>query len=145
MSNPVCQSQNGKQNQLDPETPLRLPHQEEAHLLLPPGRLRVDRYSRKSHPPRIHGNSTTGEPLPKDEQEQTGPPTEYDKLVQSFYSRLLSQRKHNKQMQEKNRRWSIQRVMEKYNGWNEMTIGNLHSLFLLFDNNRNGMLNYEDL
>lgn len=86
-----------------------------------------------------------GEPLPKDEQEQTGPPTEYDKLVQSFYTRLLAQRRHNKQMQEKNRRWSVQRVMERFEGWNEMTIGNLHSLFLLFDNNRNGMLNYEDL
>lgn len=48
-------------------------------------------------------------------------------------------------MQEKNRRWSIQRVVEKFQGWNEMTVGNLHSLFLLFDNNRSGMLNYDDL
>lgn len=88
--------------------------------------------------------ASTGEPLPKDEQEQTGPPTEYDKLVQAFYAKLLAQRRHNKQMQEKNRRWSVQKVIERFPGWNEMTVENLHSLFLLFDNNKNGMLSYDD-
>lgn len=88
--------------------------------------------------------ASTGEPLPKEEQDQSGPPTEYDKLVQTFYTRLLNQRRHNKQMLEKNRRWSVQKVIQRFPGWNEMTISNLHSLFLLFDNNRKGMLNYND-
>lgn len=86
-----------------------------------------------------------GEPLPKMKKEQKGPPTEYDKLVEAFYSRLLAQRRHTRQMQEKNRRWSVQKVMKRFPGWNEMTIANLHSLFLLFDNNLNGMLSFEDL
>lgn len=92
---------------------------------------------------RFHFCGHLGEPLPQDEQEQSGPPTEYDKLVQGFYARLLAQRKQNKQ--EKNQRRSFQRDMDRFEGWDEMTIGNLHSLFLLFDNNRNGMLSYDDL
>lgn len=88
--------------------------------------------------------SSTGEPFPKDDTEQKGPPTEYDKLVAAFYDRLLSQRKHSKQMQEKNRRWSVQKVIRRFPGWNDMTIANLHSLFLLFDNSLNGMLSFED-
>lgn len=87
----------------------------------------------------------SGEPLPKDEQDQKAPPTEYDKLVQAFYSKLLSQRRQSRQMQEKNRKWSVQKIMKRFPGWNEMTIANLHSLFLLFDNNLNGMLSFEDL
>lgn len=54
--------------------------------------------------------SSTGEPLPKEDQEQVAPPTEYDKLVQAFYNRLLAQRRHNRQLQEKNRRFSVQKV-----------------------------------
>lgn len=34
--------------------------------------------------------------------------------------------------------------MRRFPGWNEMTIENLHNLFLLFDND-NGMLSFEDL
>lgn len=33
--------------------------------------------------------------------------------------------------------------MRRFPGWNEMTIENLHNLFLLFDND-NGMLGFED-
>ncbi|KAJ9584055.1 hypothetical protein L9F63_021592 [Diploptera punctata] len=88
--------------------------------------------------------SSTGEPIEKDEQEGTSPPTEYDKLVNIFYTRLLNRRRHTKMMQEKNRRWSVQKVMRSYPGWNDMTISNLHSLFLLFDNNQNGMLSLDD-
>lgn len=69
----------------------------------------------------------------------------YDKLVETFYSRLLSQRRHAKQMQEKNKQWGVQKMLKKYPGWNEMTVSNLHSLFLLFDNQKTGMLSYPDL
>lgn len=34
--------------------------------------------------------------------------------------------------------------MRRFPGWTEMTIENLHNLFLLFDND-NGMLSFEDL
>lgn len=34
--------------------------------------------------------------------------------------------------------------MRRFPGWNEVTLENLHNLFLLFDNNLNGMLNFED-
>lgn len=48
-------------------------------------------------------------------------------------------------MKEKDRRWSMQKVVERFPGWNEVTIANLHSLFLLFDNQSNGMLGFDDL
>lgn len=48
-------------------------------------------------------------------------------------------------MKEQDRRWSIQKVVERFPGWNELTIANLHSLFLLFDNQSNGMLGFDDL
>ncbi|XP_017773341.1 PREDICTED: troponin C-like [Nicrophorus vespilloides] len=88
--------------------------------------------------------SSTGEPLPKDDVNQHGPLSEYDKLVQSFYTRLLEQRRQSMEHQEKNEKWSMTKVTYKFPGWNEMTIANLHSLFLLFDQNLNGMLNYDD-
>ncbi|XP_067008975.1 EF-hand domain-containing protein D1 [Anabrus simplex] len=88
--------------------------------------------------------ATTGEPLPKNQTQDKEPKTEYDKLVSSFYERLLAQRRHTKQMEEKNRRYSVQKVMKRFTGWNEMTIANLHSLFLLFDNSQNGMLSLDD-
>ncbi|CAG2062713.1 unnamed protein product [Timema podura] len=79
-----------------------------------------------------------------DKKKSKEPVTEYDKLVQDFYSRLLAQRKTTAAMQEKNRRWSMQKVMKQFPGWNETTIANLHSLFLLFDNRQNGMLSLDD-
>nr|CAD7407871.1 unnamed protein product [Timema cristinae] len=90
--------------------------------------------------------SSTGEPLADegDKKKPKEPVTEYDKLVQDFYSRLLAQRKTTVAMQEKNRRWSMQKVMKQFPGWNETTIANLHSLFLLFDNRQNGMLSLDD-
>lgn len=39
----------------------------------------------------------------------------------------------------------MQQVVERFPGWNEVTIANLHSLFLLFDNQSNGMLGFDDL
>lgn len=89
--------------------------------------------------------STTGEPLPKEEQDSKGLQTEYDKLVENFYTQLLEQRRQTRDMQEKNRKYGVQKVMRRFPGWNEMTIANLHSLFLLFDQNLNGMMNFEDL
>lgn len=86
-----------------------------------------------------------GEPLPKEEQDAHGPLTEYDKLVQAFYSRLLEQRRQSRENEEKNRQYNLQKVMQRFPGWNELTISNLHSLFLLFDQNLNGMLNFDDL
>ncbi|XP_022916268.1 EF-hand domain-containing protein D1-like [Onthophagus taurus] len=88
--------------------------------------------------------SSTGEPLPKEEQDTHGPLTEYDKLVQAFYSRLLEQRRQSRENEEKNRQYNLQKVMQRFPGWNELTISNLHSLFLLFDQNLNGMLNFDD-
>lgn len=48
-------------------------------------------------------------------------------------------------MKEQDRRWSVQKVVQRFPGWNEVTIANLHSLFLLFDNQTNGMLGFDDL
>ncbi|XP_046745092.1 uncharacterized protein LOC124410629 [Diprion similis] len=88
--------------------------------------------------------TSTGERIPGSENLPKEPPSEYDKLVATFYERLLSQRKHAKQMHEKNSRWSVQKVLKKFPGWNEMTISNLHSLFLLFDAQKTGMLSHPD-
>ncbi|XP_045452476.1 uncharacterized protein LOC123661564 [Melitaea cinxia] len=70
--------------------------------------------------------------------------TDYDKLVDQFYKRLAEQRQHNQEMKEHDRRWSMQKVVRRFPGWNEITIANLHSLFLLFDNQSNGMLGFDD-
>lgn len=88
--------------------------------------------------------SSTGDPLPKDDASQHGPMSEYDKLVQSFYARLLEQRRAHMEEEEKNE-YQGTKGSTKYPGWDDMTIANLHSLFLLFDKNLNGMLNYDDL
>ncbi|XP_065172071.1 alpha-actinin A-like isoform X2 [Atheta coriaria] len=87
--------------------------------------------------------SSTGDPLPKDDASQHGPMSEYDKLVQSFYARLLEQRRAHMEEEEKNE-YQGTKGSTKYPGWDDMTIANLHSLFLLFDKNLNGMLNYDD-
>lgn len=89
--------------------------------------------------------ASTGEPLPVVDHDRRGPQTEYDKLVDSFYTKLLDHRSESREFHEKNRRWSMQNIVSKYPGWDDMTISNLHNLFLLFDNNLNGMLNFEDL
>ncbi|XP_048508090.1 uncharacterized protein LOC105691802 [Athalia rosae] len=100
--------------------------------------------------------TSTGEPIPRSDDVAKEPPTEfkiellhdqcfrYEKLVQTFYARLLEQRRHAKQMQEKDKRWPVLKILEKLPGWNEMTISNLHSLFLLFDNQKTGMLSHPD-
>lgn len=36
-------------------------------------------------------------------------------------------------------------MVKRFPGWNEVAIANLHSLFLLFDNQSNGMLGFDDL
>ncbi|XP_021181520.1 uncharacterized protein LOC110370083 [Helicoverpa armigera] len=88
--------------------------------------------------------SATGEPHRKMGELQRNTQTDYDKLVDLFYTRLAEQRQYNQEMKEKDRRWSIQKVVERFPGWNEVTIANLHSLFLLFDNQSNGMLGFDD-
>ncbi|CAH0695727.1 unnamed protein product [Spodoptera exigua] len=88
--------------------------------------------------------SATGEPHRKVADMQRQAATDYDKLVDLFYTRLAEQRQYNQEMKEKDRRWSMQKVVERFPGWNEVTIANLHSLFLLFDNQSNGMLGFDD-
>lgn len=73
--------------------------------------------------------SSTGEPLAKADREQVAPPTEYDKLVQAFYNRLLAQRKHSKQLQDKNRRFSVQRVTKL---WSKLLDNNLSSIYSFY-------------
>ncbi|XP_028163290.1 uncharacterized protein LOC114354898 [Ostrinia furnacalis] len=89
--------------------------------------------------------TATGEPQKKMvDSQKTVTMTDYDKLVDLFYKRLAEQRQYNQEMKEHDRRWSIQKVVQRFPGWNEVTIANLHSLFLLFDNQSNGMLGFED-
>ncbi|KAI5636122.1 EF-hand domain pair domain-containing protein [Phthorimaea operculella] len=88
--------------------------------------------------------TATGEPVKKSTSQTAQPLTEYDKLVDLFYKRLAEQRQFNKEMKEQDRRWSMQKVVQRFPGWNEVTIANLHSLFLLFDNQTNGMLTFDD-
>ncbi|CAH1640152.1 unnamed protein product [Spodoptera littoralis] len=88
--------------------------------------------------------SATGEAHRKVADMQRQAATDYDKLVDLFYTRLAEQRQYNQEMKEKDRRWSMQKVVERFPGWNEVTIANLHSLFLLFDNQSNGMLGFDD-
>ncbi|XP_072942763.1 uncharacterized protein [Epargyreus clarus] len=88
--------------------------------------------------------TATGEPMKQVSEKQKAPMTDYDKLVELFYKRLAEQRQYNQEMKEQDRRWSMQKVVEKFPGWNEVTIANLHSLFLLFDNQSNGMLGFDD-
>ncbi|XP_034835370.1 neuronal calcium sensor 1-like [Maniola hyperantus] len=88
--------------------------------------------------------TATGEPQRKASDVQKVAMTDYDKLVDQFYTRLAEQRQYNQEMKEQDRRWSIQKVVRRFPGWNEVTIANLHSLFLLFDNQSNGMLGFDD-
>lgn len=85
-----------------------------------------------------------GEPIkaPPAEKEAL---TEYEQLVNSFYENLKAKRKSTKLMQEQNRRRNVKKVLKKFPGWDELTVSNLHNLFLLFDENKNAMLNVEDL
>ncbi|KAM3960347.1 uncharacterized protein ACR2FA_005647 [Aphomia sociella] len=88
--------------------------------------------------------TATGEPFKKMTDVQKVPTTDYDKLVDQFYKRLAEQRQYNQEMKDHDRRWSMQKVIKRFPGWNEVTIANLHSLFLLFDNQSNGMLGFVD-
>ncbi|KAL0272405.1 UNVERIFIED_CONTAM: hypothetical protein PYX00_005386 [Menopon gallinae] len=87
--------------------------------------------------------SSTGEPIKAQASEKIQT-TEYEELVSSFYENLKAKRKMTKLMQEQNRRLSMKKVLKKYPGWDEMTISNLHNLFLLFDDNKNAMLALDD-
>ncbi|XP_026763507.1 uncharacterized protein LOC113521993 [Galleria mellonella] len=88
--------------------------------------------------------TATGEPNKKITDSQKHPMTDYDKLVDQFYKRLAEQRQYNQEMKDQDRRWSVQKVVKRFPGWNEVTIANLHSLFLLFDDHSNGMLGFDD-
>ncbi|CAG9795858.1 unnamed protein product [Diatraea saccharalis] len=76
--------------------------------------------------------TATGEPQKRATDVPQAAMTDYDNLVDLFYKRLAEQRQYN------------QKVVQRFPGWNEITIANLHSLFLLFDNQTNGMLGFED-
>ncbi|CAH0401191.1 unnamed protein product [Chilo suppressalis] len=88
--------------------------------------------------------TATGEPVKRATELPQAAMTDYDNLVDLFYKRLSEQRQYNQEMKEQDRRWSMQKVVQRFPGWNEVTIANLHSLFLLFDNQTNGMLGFED-
>ncbi|XP_047536387.1 uncharacterized protein LOC125070531 [Vanessa atalanta] len=88
--------------------------------------------------------TATGEPQRKVSDVHKVVMTDYDRLVDQFYKRLAEQRQYNQEMKEQDRRWSMQKVVRRFPGWNEVTIANLHSLFLLFDNQSNGMLGFDD-
>lgn len=92
----------------------------------------------------VHLALVSGEPLKTipTEKKQT---SEYEEMVNSFYESLQAKRKMTKLMQEQNRRHSLKKILRKFPGWDEMTISNLHNLFLLFDDNKNAMLSLEDL
>lgn len=87
---------------------------------------------------------SSGEPIKAQASEKIQT-TEYEELLNSFYENLKAKRKMTKLMQEQNRRLSMKKVLKKYPGWDEMTISNLHNLFLLFDDNKNAMLALDDL
>ncbi|KAK6638068.1 hypothetical protein RUM44_008493 [Polyplax serrata] len=70
--------------------------------------------------------------------------SEYEEMVNTFYENLQARRKMTKLMQEQNRRHSLKKILKKFPGWDEMTISNLHNLFLLFDDNKNAMLALDD-
>lgn len=75
--------------------------------------------------------------LPPEKHDSYESPTEYEKLNQILNNRLLAQRhqgRENKQTLED---------MQRYPGWNMLTISNLHNLFSLFAENRNGMLDFD--
>ncbi|KAL4704262.1 hypothetical protein ACJJTC_016280 [Scirpophaga incertulas] len=88
--------------------------------------------------------TATGEPVSKAADVPAAIKTDYENLSDLFYKRLQEQRQYNQYMKEQDRRWSAQQVVRRFPGWNEVTIANLHSLFLLFDNEVNGMLGFED-
>ncbi|XP_073953974.1 uncharacterized protein [Choristoneura fumiferana] len=88
--------------------------------------------------------TATGDPVRKPSETPKAAMTDYDKLVDLFYKRLAEQRQYNQEMKELDRRWSTQKVVRRFAGWNDVTIANLHSLFLLFDNQANGMLGFDD-
>lgn len=81
----------------------------------------------------------------KAQQTEKAQLSEYEKMVNTFYENLQAKRKMTKLMQEQNRRHSLKKILKNFPGWDEMTISNLHNLFLLFDDNKNAMLALEDL
>lgn len=90
------------------------------------------------------GTSFAGEPI-KTQAAEKPIVTEYEELVRSFYENLKAKRKMTKLMQEQNRRHSMQKILKKFPGWDEMTVSNLQNLFLLFDDNKSAMLTLDDL
>ncbi|XP_046989227.1 uncharacterized protein LOC124594823 [Schistocerca americana] len=88
--------------------------------------------------------SSTGQRLRHDEAPLRGPPTEYDKLVEDFYAKLQAHRKEAKHKLDERQQSGAKRLVSRFPGWNEMTITNLHNMFLLFDSSNLGMLNFDD-
>ncbi|KAF5269559.1 hypothetical protein FQR65_LT05897 [Abscondita terminalis] len=88
--------------------------------------------------------TSTGEPIPSVERERNEPQTEYDKLLSTFYSKLLEHRRESREFHEKNKQWSMQNIVTQYPEWNEIVITNLHNLFLLFKSDLNGLLGFEN-
>lgn len=66
--------------------------------------------------------------------------TDLDDFQMKFYSNLLRERRLNRE--QKGRSSSMKQSVRDYPGWDETTLSNIHSLFLLFNNRENGMLNF---
>ncbi|XP_041984686.1 uncharacterized protein LOC121737164 [Aricia agestis] len=88
--------------------------------------------------------TATGETIKRQSEAHKAPTSDYEALVELFYKRLEEQRQFCQEMKERDRRWSIEQVVRRFPGWSELTVANLHSLFLLFDNQSNGMLGFDD-
>lgn len=71
--------------------------------------------------------------------------TQYDNLCNSFFTRLLAERRQSKLLREHNYQFAVQKQLETFPGWNEMTMTNLQGIFHLFDVNQNGLINFESL
>ncbi|XP_045477330.1 uncharacterized protein LOC123682634 [Harmonia axyridis] len=86
--------------------------------------------------------SSTGVPLlrSKLKKKASMKRTDLDDFQMKFYSNLLRERRLNRE--QKGRSSSMKQSVRDYPGWDETTLSNIHSLFLLFNNRENGMLNF---
>lgn len=86
--------------------------------------------------------ASTGIPLYKGKEKVFRDPKVkvLESFQRKFYTKLLRERQKltDNKMQER------KGASEEYPGWNELTLSNIHSLFLLFNNRNNGMLNFSN-
>ncbi|KAL3276425.1 hypothetical protein HHI36_011810 [Cryptolaemus montrouzieri] len=86
--------------------------------------------------------SSTGVPLdrpPKKKGSAHEGKDMIDDFQKLFHANLLRERRKYRQMKATS---SFEQSVRDYPGWDETTLSNIHSLFLLFNNRANGMLNF---